>query len=77
MYTGSYYTVLVIFSIAVYFIVTDENAARLVNVRFLELMIEIRRRWMILTMWPRIKYDQWKIRRFIKKYRKEQNLPGD
>jgi len=77
MYTGSYYTVLVIFSIAVYFIVTDENAARLVNVRFLELMIGIRRRWMILTMWPRIKYDQWKIRRFIKKYRKEQNLPGD
>ena len=77
MYTGSYYTILVIFSIAVYFIVTDENAARLVNVRFLELMIEIRRRWMILTMWPRIKYDQWKIRRFIKKYRKEQNLPGD
>ena len=77
MYTGSYYTVLVIFSIAVYFIVTDENAARLVNVRFLELMIEIRRRWMILTMWPRIKYDQWKIRRFIKKYRKEQKLPGD
>jgi hypothetical protein len=77
MYTGSYYTVLVIFSIAVYFIVTDENAARLVNVRFLELMIGIRRRWMILTMWPRIKYDQWKIKRFIKKYRKEQNLPGD
>ena len=77
MYTGSYYTILVIFSIAVYFIVTDENAAKLVNVRFLELMIEIRRRWMILTMWPRIKYDQWKIRRFIKKYRKEQNLPGD
>jgi len=77
MYTGFYYTVLVIFSIAVYFIVTDENAARLVNVRFLELMIEIRRRWMILTMWPRIKYDQWKIRRFIEKYRKEQNLPGD
>ena len=74
MYTGSYYTVLVIFSIAVYFIVTDENAARLVNVRFLELMIEIRRRWMILTMWPRIKYDQWKIRRFIKKYRKEGDL---
>lgn len=77
MYTGSYYTALVIFSIAVYFIVTDENAARLVNVRFLELMVEIRRRWMILTMWPRIKYDQWKIRRFIKKYRKEQKLPGD
>lgn len=74
MYTGSYYTILVIFSIAVYFIVTDENAARLVNVRFLELMIEIRRRWMILTMWPRIKYDQWKIRRFIKKYRKEGDL---
>lgn len=77
MYTGSYYTVLVIFSIAVYFIVTDENAARLVNVRFLELMVEIRRRWMILTMWPRIKYDQWRIKQFIKKYRKEQNLPGD
>ena len=74
MYTGSYYTILVIFSIAVYFIVTDENAAKLVNVRFLELMIEIRRRWMILTMWPRIKYDQWKIRRFIKKYRKEGDL---
>ena len=68
-----YYSVLVLFTVAMYFIATDENAARLVNIRFLELWVNIRRRWFIITMYPRIKYDTWAMKRYYKKLQKELN----
>jgi len=68
-----YYSALVLFAIAVYFIATDDNAARLVNIRFMEMWVNIRRRWFIITMYPRIKYDTWRMKRYAKKLQKELN----
>ena len=68
-----YYSVLALFAVAVYFIATDDNAARLVNIRFMELWVNIRRRWFIITIYPRIKYDSWRIKRYAKKLHKELN----
>ena len=68
-----YYSILVVFALAVYFVATDDNAAKLVSIRFMELWVNIRRRWFIITMYPRIKYDSWKIRRYAKKLHRELN----
>ena len=68
-----YYSILVVFALAVYFVTTDDNAARLVSIRFMELWVNIRRRWFIITMYPRIKYDSWRIRRYAKKLHRELN----
>ena len=67
----TYYTFLVLFSICVYFVITDDNAARLVNLRFMELWVTIRRRWFIIMMYPRIKYDSWMMKRYLKKLQSE------
>jgi len=74
---SAYYTVLTAFAIAAYFILTDENAARMVYLRLAELSINVRRRWFILTMWPRLKYDRWVMMRELKRIRKEHGLPND
>jgi len=77
MTNATYYTVLTVFAIAVYFIATDENAARMVSLRFSWLSINVRRRWFILTMAPRLKYDMWRMRQEVKRIRKEHGLPND
>lgn len=77
MTNTTYYTVLTVFAIAVYFIVTDENAARMVSLRFSWLSINVRRRWFILTRWPRLRYDMWRMKQEVKRIRKEHGLPND
>ena len=73
MLSQTYYYLLVIFAIAVYFVVTDDNAARLVSVRFAEFWVNVRGRWFIITMYPRIKYDTWRMKRYAKKLHRELN----
>jgi len=77
MTNSAYYTVLTAFAIAAYFILTDENAARMVYLRLAELSINVRRRWFILTMAPRLKYDMWRMKQEVKRIRKEHGLPND
>ena len=71
MTNSVYYTVITAFAIAAYFILTDENAARMVYLRLAELSINVRRYWFILTRWPRIRYDMWRIQQRVKQIRKE------
>ena len=77
MTNATYYTVLTVFAIAVYFIVTDENAARMVSLRLAWVPINVKRWWFIVTRKPRIMYDGWKIRQHVKKIRKEHGLPNE
>ena len=77
MTNSAYYTVLTAFAIAAYFILTDENAARMVYLRLAALSINVRRRWFILTMWPRLQYDVWRMKQEVKRIRKEHGLPND
>jgi len=77
MNNSAYYTVLAAFALAVYFIVTDENAARMVSLRFSWFWVNVRRRWFILTMAPRLHYDMWRMKQEVKRIRKEHGLPND
>ena len=77
MTNSAYYTVLTAFVIAAYFILTDENAARMVSLRLAWVPINVRRYWFILTRWPRIRYDMWRIQQRVKQIRKEHGLPND
>jgi len=77
MNNPAYYTVLAAFALAVYFIVTDENAASMVSLRFSWFWVNVRRRWFILTMAPRLHYDVWRMKQEVKRIRKEHGLPND
>jgi hypothetical protein len=72
-----YYTLLALFVFAVYVMSVDENISAWVWLQFSWFWVNVRRRWFILTMAPRLHYDVWRMKQEVKRIRKEHGLPND
>ncbi len=62
-----YYTFLVAISIALYFIVTDENLSKVVWLKILIASVNIKKYWLMARLYPKLKYDRWMLDRALKK----------
>lgn len=71
-----YYTLLALFAFAVYAMSVDENVSTWVWLQFQLVGIYVKKRWFVLTLGARLRYDTWVMMREIKKIRKEKNLPN-
>lgn len=69
-----YYALLTVFAIIVYMMAVDENVGKWVWLQFQLLRISVSKRWFILTLGIRLKYDHWKLMRALKKIRKDYGI---
>jgi len=58
-------------------IVIDPNVGLWIDLQIQRLMVDIRRWYMMATMWPRLQLDRWRLQRHLIKLQKEYNLPED
>ena len=65
-YQSFAYTLLVLSGIIAYFIITDENAAAFFDIQFKWIGVNIRRRWMMMILGPRLRFESWKMKRWMK-----------
>jgi len=56
-------------------IVIDPNVGLWIDLQIQRLMVNIRRWYIMTTMWPRLQLDRWRLKRALTKIRKEYNLP--
>lgn len=72
-----YYTIVSVFAIVIALVIIDPNFGTWIDLQTKVLGVNVRRYYMMATMWPRIKYNHWQMQRALKKIRKEYNLPED
>lgn len=72
-----YSTLIAVFVILAYFIITDPNAAPFFWLQSKILSVELRKKWLIIKMWPMVKYQSWKMKREMKRIRRDYGLPDD
>lgn len=69
-----YYALLSVFAIIVYMMAVDENVGRWVWLQFQLLRINVIKRWFVLTLGIRLRYDNYKLKRALEKIRKDYNI---
>lgn len=72
-----YLSVVSIAAILLALIVIDPNVGTWIDLQIQRLFVDIRRWWFMATMYPRLRYDAWKMKRALIKIRKEYNLPPE
>lgn len=68
-----YYVLLTIFAVVAALMILDQNIAMYVDLRLKMLWINIRRMWILTTMYPSLMFDKWKFQRALKKHRRERD----
>jgi hypothetical protein len=71
------YSLLSVFAIVLALIIIDPNVGVFIDLQVKLLRIRIITLWMRMTMYPRIKYNNWEIQRRLKKIQRELNVPKD
>ena len=66
-----YGALLSIFAIVMLLIVVDPNVGMYLDLKFRQLIIELKRYYYIITLGTVIKYQNWKLKQEFKKMRKE------
>ena len=69
-----YYSLLLLFAIVVYMMAVDTNVSRWIWLQFQLLRINVIKRWFVLTLGIRIRYDNYKLKRALEKIRKDYNI---
>jgi hypothetical protein len=64
------YTIFVVVAIFAYLIFTEPNASLYIDLQAQGLWINIRRFFLIARMKPRLMYDMWRMRRIVKKIKR-------
>jgi hypothetical protein len=72
-----YYGLLTVFAIIVYLMVVDPNVSTWIYLQSMNLWVEIKRRYYLITIGAVVKWNNYKLMKEIKKIRKEKNLPDD
>lgn len=66
-----YYSLLSVFAIVLALILIDPNVGVFIDLQVKLLRIKLITLWMRMTMYPRLKYNQWEIQRRLKKIQRE------
>lgn len=73
-----YYSILLsVFGVVAIMIVIDPNIGMWIDLQLQNLVIQIKRRYYIITLGTVLKYQNWKLMRELKIIRKERNLPDE
>ena len=74
----SYY--LTLFSLAAVIVVLmamDPNIATYIDLQFRRLIVRLKQRWYIITIGTTVKFQTWKMKRELKKIRREHGLDDE
>lgn len=73
-----YYSVLIsIFGVALALMVIDPNVGYWIDLQVQNAIVQLKRRYYIITIGTVVKFQTWKMKRELKKIRREYNLPED
>lgn len=72
-----YYTLITIFLVIAYVIIVDPNVSQWVTLQIQLFRINMMRRWFVLTLGIRLRYDNWKLKRALIKIRKDYGIDSD
>lgn len=77
MVESYYLTLFTLAAVIVTLMAMDQNVATYVNLQFQNFIVQLKRRWYIITIGTVVKYQTWKMKQEIKKIRKEYGIPND
>ena len=77
MVKSYYLTLFSITAVIVVLMAMDPNVATYIDLQFRNVLVQLKRRYYIITMGTVIKFQTWKMKREIKKIRKEYGLPDE
>lgn len=72
-----YYVLLTVFGVIATLMITDPNISAYVDLRLRLLYINIRRLWILITMYPSMMFDKWRFQRALRKHREKMNERGN
>ena len=73
-----YYSVLIsIFAIVLALIAIDPNVGYWIDLQVQNAIVQLKRRYYIITIGTVVKFQTWKMKRELKKIRKEYGLPDE
>ena len=72
-----YYVVTTLFVLLIALIIIDPNVGMYIDLQYRLLLINLRRFKMMITLYPRLMYSQWKIKQDYKKYKRDNHEPNN
>ena len=73
-----YYSVVIsIFAVVLALMVIDPNIGYWIDLQVQNAIVQLKRRYYIITLGTVVKFQTWKMKREFKKIRREYNLPED
>jgi hypothetical protein len=72
-----YYALLTIFAVVVYMMAVDENVGKWILLQLQLFRINMMKRWFVLTLGIRLRYDNYKLKRALIKIRKDYGIHSD
>ena len=77
MVESYYLTLFTVTAIIVVLMAMDPNIATYIDLQFRNVIVQLKRRYYILTIGAVVKYNTWKMKREIKKIKKEYGIPDE
>ena len=72
-----YYGLFTVFAVVIYMMSVDPNFSAWMYLQTMNIWVQIKRRYYLMTLGAVVKLNNYKLRREIKKLRKKHNLPDD
>ena len=69
--TETYYVFLVSITFLLYLVVAEENVAKYLWLQFKILVINIKKLWLWIQIYPKLQYNRWVLMRTLKKAMKQ------
>jgi len=77
MVKSYYLTLFSLTAVIVVLMAMDPNIATYIDLQFRWLIVRLKRRWYIITIGTMIKFQTWKMKRELKKIRREHGLDDE
>jgi len=77
MVKSYYLTLFSLTAVIVVLMAMDPNIATYIDLQFRWLIVRLKRRWYIITIGTMVKFQTWKMKREIKKIRREHGLDDE
>ena len=68
-----YYVLLTVFAVVAALMILDPNISAYVDLKLRLVYINMRRLWILTTMYPSMMFDKWKYQRALRKHREKMN----
>lgn len=72
-----YYVGTTLFVLLIALIIIDPNVGMYIDLQYRLLLINLRRFKMMITLYPRLMYSQWRIKQDYKNYKRDNHEPNN